>query len=33
MGVFELDDAGRITLWRDYFDAASFAEQLAAFEG
>jgi limonene-1,2-epoxide hydrolase len=32
VGVFELDDAGRIRLWRDYFDAASFTEQLAAFD-
>jgi len=29
-GVFELDAAGRITLWRDYFDMATLNEQLAA---
>jgi limonene-1,2-epoxide hydrolase len=28
-GVFEVGDDGRIVLWRDYFDAASFNEQLA----
>ncbi len=30
VGVFELDDDGRIKLWRDYFDAATFTEQLTA---
>ena len=29
-GVFEVDDAGRIVLWRDYFDAATFFNQLTA---
>ena len=29
-GVFEVGDDGRIVLWRDYFDAATFNEQLAA---
>lgn len=29
VGVFELDPAGRIILWRDYFDAGTFTEQLA----
>ncbi len=29
-GVFEVTDDGRISLWRDYFDAATFNEQLAA---
>ncbi len=33
VGVFELDDAGRITLWRDYFDAATFTEQFAQLIG
>jgi len=28
-GVFEVDDTGRITLWRDYFDMATFNDQLA----
>lgn len=29
-GVFEVDDAGKISLWRDYFDAATFFDQLTA---
>jgi limonene-1,2-epoxide hydrolase len=29
-GVFELNPAGLITLWRDYFDMATFTEQMAA---
>lgn len=29
-GVFELDDDGKISLWRDYFDYASFERQLAS---
>ena len=29
-GVFEVGDDGRIVLWRDYFDATTFNEQLAA---
>jgi len=32
-GVFELDAAGKIVLWRDYFDAASFTDQLTAALG
>ncbi len=28
-GVFEVDDDGLITLWRDYFDLASYQRQLA----
>jgi len=28
-GVFELDDDGKICLWRDYFDYATFERQLA----
>jgi limonene-1,2-epoxide hydrolase len=28
-GVFELDAAGKITLWRDYFDMASYQRQYA----
>jgi limonene-1,2-epoxide hydrolase len=27
-GVFEVDDAGRITAWRDYFDMNQFMAQL-----
>ena len=27
-GVFEVDDDGLITLWRDYFDLASYQRQL-----
>ena len=30
MGTFEVDGEGRITLWRDYFDMATFNEQLEA---
>lgn len=26
-GFFEVDDTGRITLWRDYFDMGSYVEQ------
>ena len=29
-GVFELDDKGRITLWRDYFDIGMYQKQMAA---
>jgi limonene-1,2-epoxide hydrolase len=29
MGTFELDNDGRITAWRDYFDLASFTNQMA----
>lgn len=32
-GVFEVGEDGRIVLWRDYFDAASFNEQLAVLLG
>jgi limonene-1,2-epoxide hydrolase len=32
-GVFEVDDAGRITLWRDYFDMPTFSDQLAKATG
>jgi limonene-1,2-epoxide hydrolase len=28
-GVFEVGDDGRITLWRDYFDLATYTSQLA----
>jgi limonene-1,2-epoxide hydrolase len=28
-GVFELNDAGKITSWRDYFDLATFTKQLS----
>lgn len=28
MGTFELDDDGRITAWRDYFDMAMLTKQL-----
>jgi len=28
MGTFELDDQGRITAWRDYFDMAMLTKQL-----
>jgi limonene-1,2-epoxide hydrolase len=29
MGTFEVDGDGRISLWRDYFDMATFTDQLA----
>jgi limonene-1,2-epoxide hydrolase len=29
VGVFELNDAGKIVLWRDYFDLASFIKQVS----
>lgn len=29
-GVFVVGDDGRITLWRDYFDLATFQKQMAA---
>ena len=28
-GVFELNDAGKITSWRDYFDMATFTKQIS----
>lgn len=32
-GFFEVDDDGLITLWRDYFDLASYTDQLAQLTG
>lgn len=32
MGVFELNDAGQVILWRDSFDATSFTDQLTALD-
>jgi limonene-1,2-epoxide hydrolase len=32
-GVFQIDDDGKIVLWRDYFDVQSFNEQFAALLG
>jgi limonene-1,2-epoxide hydrolase len=29
-GVFEVGSDGRIVLWRDYFDFATFQQQMAA---
>ena len=29
-GVFEVNDDGKISLWRDYFDVATFTNQMAA---
>lgn len=29
MGIFELDDAGLITKWRDYFDMVEFQREFA----
>ena len=29
VGVFELNDAGKITAWRDYFDLATFTKQIS----
>lgn len=28
-GMFELDDSGKIKVWRDYFDLATFTKQTA----
>ncbi len=28
-GMFEMNDAGKIKVWRDYFDLATFTKQLA----
>ena len=28
-GMFELDDAGKIRVWRDYFDLATFTKQIS----
>jgi limonene-1,2-epoxide hydrolase len=33
VGVFELDDDGLITLWRDYFDMQMFNDQMAKLAG
>ncbi|WP_420452856.1 limonene-1,2-epoxide hydrolase family protein [Ilumatobacter sp.] len=32
-GVFEVDDGGLITLWRDYFDMGGVEEMMAALAG
>ena len=32
-GVFEVNDEGRIVLWRDYFDLPTMMNQLAALGG
>lgn len=32
-GVFELNDQGRISLWRDYFDLGSVSEMMADLAG
>lgn len=32
-GVFEVDDDGKISLWRDYFDLATMTDQMAAIAG
>ncbi len=32
-GVFHLDDAGLITLWRDYFDMGAYQRQMEALSG
>lgn len=29
MGTFEVNDQGKITAWRDYFDMAQFTKQMA----
>jgi len=28
-GMFELDDTGKIKVWRDYFDLATFTRQIS----
>lgn len=32
-GVFEVNDDGRITLWRDFFDLATMMDQMAKLGG
>jgi limonene-1,2-epoxide hydrolase len=32
-GVFEVNEAGMITLWRDYFDLSTYQQQMAAALG
>lgn len=32
-GIFEVDDDGRITLWRDYFDLQTMMDQMAKLAG
>ncbi len=32
-GVFEIDDAGLISLWRDYFDLATYQRQMTELTG
>jgi len=32
-GIFEVTDGGKISLWRDYFDMATFTTQMAALGG
>jgi limonene-1,2-epoxide hydrolase len=32
-GVFEIDESGLVTLWRDYFDLGSYQRQLADLAG
>jgi len=32
-GVFEVNDDGRIVLWRDYFDLATMTDQMAKLGG
>ena len=32
-GVWEVNDEGKITLWRDYFDMATMTDQMAALAG
>lgn len=33
VGLFEIDDDGLISLWRDYFDLGSYQRQLAELTG
>lgn len=32
-GVFEVNDEGKVTLWRDYFDLATFNAEVAKLAG
>ena len=32
-GIFEIDDDGKISLWRDYFDMGSYTRQFAKLTG
>jgi len=33
VGVFDVDERGKITRWRDYYDLSTLVEQVAAVTG